>query len=41
MHDAEATGISPSFLRLANLSAPNPWTNLEIQGAEILSELKK
>lgn len=41
MHDAEATGISPSFLRLANLSAPNPWTSLEIQGAEIFSELKK
>jgi hypothetical protein len=41
MHDTEATGISPSLLKFADLSAPNPWTTLEIEGAEKFSELKK
>lgn len=40
MHNFEASGISPSLVRLANLSAPNPWTRMEIQGAEKLSDLK-
>lgn len=40
MHNPEGKGISPSFLKLANLSAPNSWTTLEIRGAEKLSELK-
>ena len=41
MHNFEASGISPSLVRLANLSVPNPWTGLQIQGAEKLSDLKK
>lgn len=40
MHDTEATGISPSLLKFASLSEPNPWTTLEIQGAEKFTELK-
>lgn len=40
MHDAEAKGISPSLLKFANLSAPNPWTSLEMKGAEKFMELK-
>ncbi|MES2981116.1 MAG: M23 family metallopeptidase [Verrucomicrobiota bacterium] len=40
MHDAEAKGISTSLLKLANLSAPNPWTTLEMKGAEKFMELK-
>ncbi len=40
MNNSEAKGISPSFLKLANLSAPDPWTNLEIKGAERFMELK-
>jgi hypothetical protein len=40
MHNPEAKGISPSLLKLANLSGPNPWTNPEIKGAEKFMELK-
>jgi hypothetical protein len=40
MHEAGPTGISPSILKLATLSSPNPWTSLEIQGAEKFTELE-
>ncbi len=40
MHDFEATGIFPSALKFASLSSSNAWTNLEIEGAEKLSELE-
>lgn len=40
MHDPGPEGISPSPLRYASLAAVQPWTSLEIEGAEKLSELK-
>jgi murein DD-endopeptidase MepM/ murein hydrolase activator NlpD len=40
MHDSKPSGISPSFLKYANLSAPNPWTTLEMKNAEKFMELK-
>lgn len=40
MHDPSPKGISPAPLEFTTLSPPNPWTSLEIQGAEKLSELE-
>lgn len=40
MHDSAASGIAPSYLKFANFSGPNPWTSLEMKGAEKFLELK-
>jgi len=41
LHNAEAGGISPAALEFADLAPEQPWTTLEIKGAEKMSELKK
>ena len=41
LHNTEAEGISPALLTYATLAADEPWTTLEIKGAEKMSELKK
>lgn len=40
-HSSDREGISPSFLKFANLTQAEPWTTLQIKGAEKMSELKK
>ncbi len=40
LHDAGPDGISPSPLTHATLAADQPWTTLEIKGAEKFTELK-
>lgn len=41
MHNPGPDGISPAPLEFVDLAAPNPWTSLEIKGAEKLSELEE
>lgn len=41
MHDSGPEGISPAPLKHVSLSEEEPWTSLEIIGAEKFSELKK
>ena len=40
LHDSSAEGIGPAPLAFAELSQENPWTLLQIEGAETLIELK-
>lgn len=40
LHNPGPEGISPPPLAFANAKPENPWTTLEIENAEILSELK-
>lgn len=40
LHNAEAEGISPAPLEFADLAPEQPWTTLEIKGAEKMSGLK-
>lgn len=41
LHDSSAEGIGPAPLAFAELIQANPWTALEIEGAEILTELEE
>jgi len=41
MHDPGPKGIAPAPLRHASLASAQPWTSLEIKGAEKLSELEE
>ncbi|MFK7850466.1 MAG: M23 family metallopeptidase [Akkermansiaceae bacterium] len=40
LHDSGPDGISPAPLKWVELGPAQPWTNLEIKGAEKFSELK-